>query len=248
MTRLFGLVGYPLTHSFSKKYFEEKFCRERLPDCSYENFPLPDIAVLPELIRSNQSLRGLNITIPHKETVIKYLDELSQEAAVIGSVNCIKITSGKCKGYNTDYVGFLRSLKKYLQPYHTQALVLGTGGSSKAVEYALRLLQITTQKVSRKKITGVISYEELNEITISRHLLIVNTTPLGMAMSAEEQSLPNIPYEHLSSRHILFDLVYNPPETPFILAGKMRGAVTVNGEEMLQIQAEESWKIWNSFW
>jgi shikimate dehydrogenase len=245
MNRLFGLTGYPLSHSFSKKYFTDKFRNEFLADCRYENFPLENISALPELIKAQPDLRGLNVTIPYKETVMPFLDELSDEAKQIGAVNCIKIASGKLKGFNTDYVGFLRSLKKKLKPHHAHALILGTGGSSKAVQYALSLQNISYRFVSRTKRENVFSYNELNKETMEQHTLIINATPLGMSPAINE--CPNIPYQLLSQKHLLFDLIYNPAETVFLQKGKVQGAAVMNGLEMLQIQADESWKIWNSF-
>jgi shikimate dehydrogenase len=263
MSRVFGLIGYPLSHSFSKNYFAEKFRNEKISDAAYQNFPLENISSFPELVNSNPDLRGLNVTIPHKKSIIKFLDEISPEAKETGAVNCIKIASGKLKGYNTDYIGFLRSLKKYLQPHHAHALILGTGGSSKAVQFALKMLNIKMQFVSRTKTTTALSYAEMNKEIIEQHTLIINTTPLGMASSGRTtpsrptatassggsagEIYPDIPYRHVSSKHLLFDLIYNPAETLFLQKGKAHGATIVNGLEMLQIQAEESWKIWNGF-
>jgi len=244
--RLFGLTGYPLSHSFSKNYFTDKFRNEFLTDCRYENFPLENISAFPELIKSNPDLRGLNVTIPYKETVVPFLDELSDEAKQTGAVNCIKVSSQKLKGYNTDYVGFLRSLKKQLHPHHTHALILGTGGSSKAVRYALELLGIHYRFVSRTKAEGVFTYSELNKEILEQHTIIINTTPLGMSGDALGQC-PDITYSLLFAKHLLFDLIYNPSETLFLQKGKAQGAAVMNGLEMLQIQAEESWKIWNGF-
>jgi shikimate dehydrogenase len=245
MTRLYGLIGFPLVHSFSKEYFNQKFLIEKLSDCRYENFPIANISSFPELIRLNPLLCGLNVTIPYKETVIAYLNELSPEAVSIGAVNCIRISSGKTTGYNTDYIGFLRSLKKFLRPHQLKALILGTGGSSRAVLFALNQLGIDTILVSRVKKNNCLTYAELNKEIIQQRLLIVNTTPLGMFPSTNY--CPDLPYDALTANHLLFDLIYNPCETLFMQKGKKYGATVVNGLEMLQIQADECWKRWNSF-
>ncbi len=243
--RRFGLIGYPLIHSFSQKYFTEKFSRESIKDAVYENFELEDIQTLPELISENPGLRGLNVTIPHKQTVIKMLDEVDEEPAAIGAVNTIKISSGKLKGYNTDHVAFIRSLIPLLKPHHRKALVLGTGGSSLAVKYVLEKLGIEFLSVSRKPSEMQIGYAKVNQEIIQEHLLIVNATPVGMF--PDTTMAPGIPYECLSSRHLLYDLIYNPEETLFLKRGKDKGAVVKNGYEMLILQAEEAWKIWCDF-
>jgi shikimate dehydrogenase len=245
MSRVFGLFGYPLSHSFSKNFFTEKFNSEFLNDCRYENFPLENIAAFPELIKSQPDLHGLNVTIPYKESVIPFLDELSDEAKQIGAVNCIKISSGKLKGFNTDYIGFLRSLKKHLQPRHTHALILGTGGASKAVQYALQLMNIQHRFVSRTKTGNVYTYDELNKAVIEEYTIIINTTPLGMTPQTDQ--CPDIPYQFINSHHLLFDLIYNPAETIFLQKAKAQGAAILNGHEMLQIQADESWNVWGGF-
>jgi len=241
--RRFGLIGYPLTHSFSKKYFEEKFHREKITGCAYELFPLTSIEGFPNLIKSDPELIGLNVTIPYKEPVIQYLDELDDKARQIGAVNCLKGINGKWKGYNTDVIGFEKSLFGFLNELPQQAFVLGTGGSSKAVCYALERMKIPFTKVSRQPLDGSILYNEIeNSLTTSN--LFVNTTPLGMFPKTEE--CPDIPYDKLGANDFLFDLVYNPAETIFLKKGREKGANTKNGLEMLQLQAEESWKIWNS--
>lgn len=244
----FGLIGYPLTHSLSEKYFLEKFRKEKITNAVYKLFPLDHIHLLPELIQKNPSLCGLNVTVPYKESVIQYLDELDEVAGKIGAVNCVKIVKGTNRdqliGFNTDVLGFEESLKTYLKNWHNNALILGTGGSSKAVAFVLREFGINFTMISRKpKMKNSIGYDDLTESIIQDHLLIINTTPLGMYPNT--QSAPQIPYEFLSNQHILFDLVYNPEHTLFLQKGKMVGATTINGMEMLYIQAEESYKIWN---
>lgn len=245
---MFGLIGYPLGHSFSAKYFAEKFKRENL-DEQYCLFPLKEIKELDNLLKENVDLKGLNVTIPYKETVMTYLDELSPDASAIGAVNVIKVFKTKngekpyLEGYNTDWEGFSLSLSPLLTGNEKKALVLGTGGASKAITYALSKLGIMPTLVSRRMREDTITYEKLDRSIIEDNLLIVNTTPLGMF--PHTASSPLIPYEHLSSRHICYDLVYNPLETEFMKRCAAMGATTKNGLEMLHIQAELSWKIWN---
>jgi shikimate dehydrogenase len=243
--RRYGLIGYPLTHSFSQKYFTEKFEREGIPDCSYSNFSLPDIGELPGVL-SDAELCGLNVTIPYKEKVIPFLHCRNAVVAEIGACNCIKIEGSRLTGYNTDVVGFEQSLVKKLGDHHRQALVLGTGGASKAVEYVLRKLGIAYRLVTRRPRpdTGDMGYEQVDGGVLSAFTLIINTTPLGMYPRTEEH--PPLPYEALTARHYLFDLIYNPASTLFLQKGEARGAVVENGYEMLLLQAEESWRIWNS--
>lgn len=244
--RKFGLIGYPLGHSFSKKYFTEKFVSEFINDTVYENHELPKIDLLPKIVAENPDLRGLNVTIPYKEAVIRYLDELSDDAREIGAVNTIKISSGKLKGFNTDYIGFMRSLIPLLKPAHKKALILGTGGSSLAVKYALEKLGIECLLVSRNPFEeNEISYSSITDEILQEHTLLVNTTPVGMF--PDVLNAPEIPYQFLNEQHLLFDLIYNPEETLFLKNGKERGTTTKNGSEMLVLQAEEAWKIWNSF-
>lgn len=243
--RKFGLLGYPLTHSFSQRYFTEKWQREGVADCSYSNFSLPDISELTEVL-ADPSLCGFNITIPYKEKVIPFLDELSPVVAEVGACNCVRIVGGRKVGYNTDVVGFEQSLLPKLGSHHREALILGTGGAAKAVEYVLRKLGIGYRLVTRKPRpgTGDLGYEQVDERVLEGHTLIVNTTPLGMYPHVEEA--PLLPYAALTSRHYLFDLIYNPDRTLFLQKGEERGAVVENGHEMLILQAEESWRIWNS--
>lgn len=241
--RQFGLIGYPLGHSFSKGYFAEKFAREGIEDARYDNFELNDIAQFPSLVQSLPNLVGLNVTIPYKQAVIPYLDELDAAAQHIGAVNTIKFANGKLQGYNTDYIGFRDSLKPLLKPYHTKALILGTGGSSKAVEYALGLLGIQHRYVSREPKDGQLSYGQLTKALMQEYTLIINTTPLGMHPNVD--ACPDIPYQYITTKHLLYDLVYNPAETQFLAKGRAAGAVAKNGLQMLVLQAEAAWGIWN---
>lgn len=249
--RLFALIGYPLTHSFSKKYFTEKFEREGISNCRYELFELPDYKNFPDLIASHPDLIGLNVTIPHKQNIIPFLDELdAASAARIGAVNTIKILAdGRLKGYNTDYYGFRLSLEQWLQSLNLsieglKALVLGNGGAAKAVFAALEDIQISYQIVSRQKTATTITYEDLTKDVIASHHLIINTSPVGTYPKVDE--CPVIPYEWLNEKHLLYDLVYNPAETLFLKKGKQQNAQTHNGLPMLQLQAEKAWEIWNN--
>jgi len=242
--RLFGLIGYPLSHSFSKKYFSEKFEQEGITDCQYELFPLTAIDELPALLAAYPQLCGLNVTIPYKEQVISFLHSQNPLVAAIGACNCIRIETGQLQGFNTDAIGFQRSLQEKLLPAHRQALVFGTGGAAKAVCYVLRQLNIDYQLVSRRKMYDQLSYEEVTEALLQTHTLLINTTPLGMYPNVTEA--PPLPYQALTADHYLYDLVYNPEQTLFLEKGAAAGARTKNGMDMLVIQAEESWKIWNS--
>ena len=242
--RLFGLIGYPLSHSFSKKYFTEKFEQERMKDCRYENFSIASVDELKKILENNPELEGLNITIPYKEQVIPFLDESSEVIKQAGACNCIKIISGKLYGYNTDVTGFEQSLNIKLMPHHKKALVLGSGGASKAVRFVLKKKGIEFIVVSRSNNPHFISYEELTNEIIQDHTLIINTTPLGMQPHTDVY--PSIPYFALTTQHYLYDLIYNPAKTLFLQKGEERGAAIQNGAEMLIIQAEESWKIWNT--
>ena len=241
--RLYGLIGYPLTHSFSKKYFAEKFEKEGWKDCSYELFPIASMAEFKNLLVKNPGLCGLNVTIPYKEQVLSFLDEKDEVVRKIKACNCIIVEKGKLRGFNTDVAGFERSLKPQLQPHDKNALILGTGGAAKAVEFVLQKLGITYKYVSRKPSVNNYSYEQITPAVIAAHPLIINTTPLGMYPKINEA--PPIPYESLTPAHYLFDLVYNPERSLFLQKGEERGAAVKNGHEMLVIQAEESWKIWN---
>lgn len=239
--RKFGLIGFPLTHSFSKKYFTDIFIREGI-DAGYENFPLADIGLV-ETLWKDVLLEGLNVTIPYKESVIPYLDELSDAVKKIGACNCIRIEGGRKTGYNTDVIGFDRSLGKKLEAWHKNALVLGTGGAAKAVMYVLKQRSIKAVQVSRTPTEGMISYEGMTAELMERHTLIINTTPLGMF--PEIDACPPLPYEDITEFHYLYDLVYNPEKTLFLQKGEERGALIENGHDMLIIQADESRKIWN---
>lgn len=241
--RLFGLIGYPLSHSFSKKYFTEKFEREGLSDCRYEQFSIANIDELKNVLEQHPDLCGLNVTIPYKEQVISYLDSRNEIVKKIKACNCIRIDQGKLKGYNTDVIGFEQSLKKNLRPHHTHALILGTGGAAKAVEYVLDKEGIKYKYVSRKPSAKSFSYEQLTPDLIGMYQLIINTTPLGMYPAVTEA--PPIPYTSLTSSHYLFDLIYNPEKTLFLRKGEESGATISNGYEMLVTQADESWKIWS---
>jgi len=241
--RLFGLIGYPLTHSFSKKFFTEKFEKEKLSDCRYENFEIETVELLPHVIAAKEELEGLNVTIPYKERVAKYLDVCNEIVEQTGACNCIRIVNGKLEGYNTDVVAFERSLLQGLQPTHKNALILGTGGAAKAVEYVFKKLGIGYQLVSRNPSQSQLGYNEVTSSTIRFHQLIVNTTPVGQHPNISDA--PPIPYEDLTATHFLFDLVYNPDKTLFLQRGEERGATIKNGYDMLVYQAEESWKIWN---
>ncbi len=241
--RRFGLIGFPLTHSFSQKYFTEKFAQLGLTDCVYENYSLKEIGEL-KIILQNQGLSGFNITIPYKKQALSFLSEASEVVTAIGACNCVQIKNGELTGFNTDVFGFEQSLLPFLQPHHTKALVLGTGGASAAVTYVLEKLGLTIQFVSREATSDSISYQMLDESILFSHTLIINTSPVGMYPNVDES--PNIPYQFINSRHHLYDLIYNPAATKFLTKGKAQGATIQNGEEMLVLQAEESWRIWNT--
>lgn len=247
--KLFGLIGYPLGHSFSKTYFTQKFKNEKIRDCRYENFPVNQIDLLTDLVDSNRELVGLNVTIPYKKKVIPFLDELDDEAAKIGAVNTIKIIrmkeQVKLKGFNTDVFGFEQPLTRVLKPYHNSALIFGTGGASQAVAYILRKHKIQHTYVSRNpKIEGVLSYEDITRDVILNNTLLINTSPLGMHPRID--ACPDIPYDAITSRHILYDLIYNPEKTLFLQKGEESHAVIINGLSMLHLQAEKSWQIWTT--
>ena len=243
----YGLIGFPLKHSFSMSYFNEKFDAERI-DAQYINFEIPNIEYFQEVIEENPELKGLNVTIPYKEKVIKYLNELDKDAATIGAVNVIKITHSKkgkvfLRGYNSDVIGFTQSIQPLLEPTHKRALILGTGGASKAVFHGLKKLGITSTFVSRAKHNKeTITYEELTPELMAKHTVIVNTTPLGMYPNLD--ACPDIPYDCLTTDHLVYDLLYNPDQTLFLEKGKAKGCVTKNGLEMLLLQAFAAWEIW----
>jgi shikimate dehydrogenase len=242
--RLFGLIGFPISHSFSKKYFSEKFEKEHIDNCRYELFPLKTIKELPFLKKEHPELEGLNITIPYKKKVFSYLD-VNHIPPGIEACNCINIDNGKLIGYNTDITGFEKSLKPLLKSYHKKALVLGNGGASAAVTFVLNKLGIKYEVVSRViHLDSTLTYQMVGENEINECTLIINTTPLGM--SPDINLCPEIPYQFITEKHLLFDLVYNPSKTLFLKKGEEMGATIKNGEEMLVLQAEESWRIWNS--
>lgn len=247
--RKFGLIGFPLGHSFSKGYFSKKFEIEKLNDCVYENYPIERIELLNDIINNNPELKGLNVTIPYKQQVMKHLDRIDAEASEVGAVNTIKIVkedSGiKLIGYNTDIFGFEKPLLEKLVAFHKSALILGTGGASKAVAYILHKHGISFRYVSRNpKEDTVYSYSDLTHEIVQEYKIIVNTSPLGMHPDTDK--CPSIPYEAIGKDHILYDLIYNPEETLFLRKGEERKAIVINGLPMLYIQAEKSWEIWNS--
>ena len=241
------MIGFPLSHSFSKKYFTEKFLKEHVSDCRYENYELNDINELNIVLQNNPGLAGINITIPYKESVMEILDSIDEKALWIGAVNTVKITRRNnkihLKGFNTDYIGFEKSIINLLKPVHKNALILGTGGASKAIAFVLKNHGIAVTFVSRQTNEDAIKYEDLSDKIISEHKIIINCTPLGMVPFID--SFPDIPYKFLSAQHLLFDLIYNPPETVFLKKGKENGAIIKNGYEMLFLQAEAAWQIWN---
>ena len=240
----YGLIGKNISYSFSEGYFRKKFKELGLDQHSYENFDLPQIQDFSELLKTQPQLKGLNVTIPYKEVIIPYIDRLDEEAARVGAVNTIRVTHEGLIGYNTDIYGFRTSLEPLLHAHHHSALVLGTGGASKAVAHVLRELGISFTYVSRNPGAGQLAYQQLDEKELSAHFLLVNTTPLGTWPHTEEK--PSLPYTHITRKHLLYDLIYNPAKTAFLLEGERRGAQIKNGLEMLQQQAEKSWEIWNS--
>ena len=243
----YGLIGYPLGHSFSIGYFNEKFQNECI-DATYENFEIPSIENLTEILDSNPELKGLNVTIPYKEKVISYLDSISPEARAIGAVNVIKVNhkgnKTELKGYNSDVIGFTQSIEPLLERYHKKALVLGTGGASKAIIFSLKSLGIETLTVSRYERHGCVRYEDITPEMIKEYNVIVNCTPCGMYPQTDD--CPNLPYEAMDNHTLLYDLIYHPDETLFLKKGKAQGATVKNGLEMLLLQAFASWNFWNS--
>ncbi|MFZ4263508.1 shikimate dehydrogenase family protein [Sphingobacterium sp. HJSM2_6] len=247
--RKLGLIGYPLSHSFSKKYYLEKFSNEGIKHIDYDLYPIPSINDFKALYNNTANLYGVNVTIPYKQEVIPLLNELSEEAKEIAAVNCIQIkriegqSEPYLKGFNTDAYGFSESIKPLLKSHHKKALILGNGGATKAVIYSLKQLGIDYQIVSRKANGQSLSYDQLNENIIKDHLLIINCSPVGTYPNLDE--CPNIPYSGISKEHLLYDLIYNPEETKFLTIGKSKGATIKNGYEMLILQAEKNWEIWN---
>jgi shikimate dehydrogenase len=250
--RQFGLIGYPLSHSFSQKFFTEKFLRENIVNAQYENFPIATIESFAALWKEHPSLEGLNVTIPYKKEVIAFLQHSSPVVQAIKACNCIRKFNNELYGYNTDVIGFEKSLLPFLKAHHTHALILGTGGASAAVQWVLQKLNIQYQVVSRKSKTieentelkASLSYDQLSNSIIESHTLIINTSPLGMFPNVNEA--PPIAYDAITAQHHLYDLVYNPIETLFMKNGLAKGATVQNGLDMLHIQAEESWTIWNA--
>ncbi|PTQ99825.1 shikimate dehydrogenase [Mucilaginibacter yixingensis] len=258
----YGLIGFPLSHSFSKKYFTEKFEKEGVTDHQYDLFELQNLSDFPDLLRAQADLCGLNVTVPHKIGVLHYMDWLSEEAKAIGAVNCIRITaespleaafSGevgikghnfRLEGFNTDVYGFEHSLKPHLTHHHKKALLLGDGGAARAVKYVLDKLEIEYQVVTRRPAPGNILFSDLTTEMMDEYLVVINTTPVGTYPKVDE--CPPIPYEFITDRHLLYDLIYNPEETLFLQKGKEKGATIKNGFEMLVLQAERSWQIWQS--
>lgn len=259
----YGLIGFPLGHSFSEKYFTDKFEKASLKNYQYSLFPLENIQDFPKLLAKDRDLYGLNVTIPHKIEVMHFLDELDAAAKEIGAVNCIKIVhsdtvkssfSGelgalnpkkyKLVGYNTDAFGFEKSIEPFLKPHHKKALILGNGGAAKAIKYVLKKRKIAFKYVSRNPENDMLSYSDLDENTLKEYQIIINTSPLGTYPN--EDTFPDIPYQFLTDKHLLYDLVYNPEETVFLKKGKEKGATIKNGYQMLELQAEKSWEIWQN--
>ena len=242
--RQFGLIGYPLSHSFSERYFTRKFEQAGITDCTYQLFPIESIELLPGLLQDNPGLVGLNVTIPYKKQVMSYLHNDTGVPGALAACNCIHIKNGNLNGYNTDWIGFSQTLQPLLKPHHSRALILGNGGATAAVIFSLEKMGISYTIVSRTPASqSQLAYSSLSKKIIEEHTIIINTTPLGMYPN--EDACPPIPYQYLGSQHLLYDLLYNPAKTLFLQKGQQQGATIKNGEEMLIIQAEESWKIWN---
>ena len=241
---VFGLIGYPLEQSFSKKYFTEKFNKEERKDCSFENFPIQSIDLLSEVLNNNPDLKGFAVTIPHKQSILSKLHSLENIPEELAACNCIKIKDGKLIGFNTDYLGFEKSFIPLLKPHHKKALVLGNGGSAAAVCFVLKNNGIQYKLVSRQLHDGSsLTYKDLNESILNEYSIIINTTPLGMYPKVDDCA--PIPYSFITDQHYLYDLVYNPYKTMFLIKGEERGAMIKNGADMLVFQAEENWRIWN---
>lgn len=243
--RIYGLIGKTLHHSFSKRYFSEKFRSDEIADAKYLNFELKDLGAELPLLKNNPEIKGLNVTIPYKTEIIPFLDELTEECREINACNCIKIKDGKWIGFNTDIIGFEKSFAPFLKPYHKKALIFGTGGASNAVGFVLKKLNIEFLKVSRREIksSSVISYKDISPELLKEYNVVINTTPVGTSPNINE--CPDLPYEFITPQHYFFDLVYNPAKTLFLSLAEKRGAFIENGDKMLSIQAEESWEIWN---
>lgn len=244
--KIYGLIGKTLSHSFSQKYFSEKFRKENIHDCQYQNFELKDLQKEIPKLKELPGLCGLNVTIPYKLEIISFLDELTSECKEMNACNCIKIKDGKWTGYNTDIIGFERSFIPHLKIDHKKALVLGTGGASRAVVFVLQKLGFEFLKVTRHKVDlpGAIGYEDISREILQEYTVVINTTPVGMFPNVD--AYPNLPYQYISDKNYFFDLIYNPSKTLFLAKAEEQGAVIENGEKMLAIQAEESWNIWNN--
>lgn len=242
--RQFGLIGFPLSHSFSQKYFTDKFLKENIQDAEFLNFPIPQINDVENIFNTHPQLKGLSVTIPYKKAIIDFLDDIDHAVKEIAACNCIKFHQHKKMGFNTDLIGFEKSFVKNLKPHHKKALVLGTGGASAAVQFVLKKLDIEYLLVSRTTSAKTITYSDIPPVTFLEFNIIINCTPLGTYPNITEA--PLLPYSLLTDAHYLFDLVYNPPLTKFLQYGKQAGCIIENGYEMLVLQAEENWKIWNS--
>jgi shikimate dehydrogenase len=244
--REYGLIGYPLSHSFSQKYFTEKFLKEGINDAVFHAFSIPAVTDVLDVLKQHPQLKGFAITIPYKKAIIPFLTEATPGVQQMGACNCVKIDGGQLKGYNTDVIGFEKSFIQHLQPHHTKALILGTGGAAAAVEYTLQKLGIGYSFVSRTADgeKNTLGYADITGDLLQAYTVIINCTPLGTYPKTDEA--PQLPYQLLTAKHYLFDLVYNPPLTKFLQLGQQQGATIQNGYEMLVLQAEENWKIWNS--
>ena len=240
----YGLIGFPLSHSFSQKYFTDKFSSENIKDAAFLNFSIPQVEDVEKILADHPQLKGLSVTIPYKRSIIKYLDEVDDTVKEISACNCIKIHQDKKTGFNTDVIGFERSFAKNLKPHHTKALILGTGGAASAVRFVLNKLGIGYLTASRQASEKTILYSDITAEILNKYPVIINCTPLGTYPNMNEA--PLLPYNFLNSTHYLFDLVYNPPLTTFLEYGKKMDCTIQNGYEMLVIQAEENWKIWNN--
>ncbi len=240
----FGLIGKDIDYSFSRAYFTQKFKDLNLDDHEYVNFDFQDIDELYTVLKEQKNIQGFNITIPYKQDVMKFITSIDRNAEAIGAVNTIKFTKDGLKGFNTDYYGFQKSIEPYLQKHHKNALIFGTGGASKAIAFVLKELGIDFKFVSRNAKENQFTYTDLNKDIIEKYTILINCTPLGTFPNVEEK--PNIPYQYISTNHLLFDLIYNPDKTAFLLEGESRGAQIKNGDKMLELQAEKSWEIWNS--
>jgi shikimate dehydrogenase len=242
--RIFGLIGRNINYSFSVAYFSDKFQKENITDALYKNFDIPDVTYFLQILKKHKDLKGLNVTIPYKQEIIPYLDKLSKKAEEVGAVNTIKITkNGNLKGYNTDVYGFEKSLKPLLKPHHQKALVLGTGGASRAVVYVLEKLGLAYKIVSRNPEKDQLSYADITQEVMQEYTVVINCTPLGTSPNIEH--CPELNYDYFTDKHLAFDLIYNPAETTFLRKAKQQGASIQNGHQMLVYQAEKAWQIWN---